>query len=110
MCACNHERYGYKLEGKTLSKAVKGSLHMLRQPMAWAVQRDVLDFHDTLETVIVTDEETNIVYSASPAHIRVYGFDIERGAGHQVGLSLAYWTQNDKPGKGTDGGLQLGLL
>lgn len=109
-CPCGHDGFGYKLEGRTLSKTVKASEHMLRLPPAWAVQKSVLDAHQDVETIVITDSESGAVYSVSMGQLRVYSFPITRGHGEQIGLALAYWTVNDKPGKGEGSGLQLGLL
>lgn len=98
-CNCDHERYGYKLEeGNQLVKHVKGSLHRLDSPPAWAIQTNVVKAHQSVERFVIVDDENGWTYSASPHQLESYGFELERGYGQQTALTLKFWTLV-KPGE-----------
>ena len=75
-------------------KTVRGSVHMLRKPRAWAIDMQSLADAEALGAVRVeiTDRETGNVYRASIGELRRYGFIFDRGAGRQVALPLNCWT------------------
>jgi len=81
------------LEGRTLRKRVRGSLHQLRRPPAWCV--DVAIFvqarKDGATQVEVLDVETRRIYRAAVDAFDRFGFRFNRGHGDQVGLALCYW-------------------
>lgn len=81
------------LEGRTLRKRVRGSIHMLRRPPAWCVDAAILEQarKDGAQMVEVLDVETRRVYTAAIADFDLHGFVFNRGFGDQVGLALCHW-------------------
>ncbi len=86
------------LKGDTLYKTVKGSIHMLRRPPAWALDLAILNEAEKAGAVRVqvTDRETGTIYRATVEHIREAGITIDYGHGLQIALPLAGWTRNKK--------------
>jgi hypothetical protein len=92
-----------KIAGQTLRKRASASRHQLRKPPAWCWDADALT---TAQASGVTwceieDTGTGTVYRARLADFVDYGFDVNRGHGHQRGLTLKYWTiqQAGEPGQ-----------
>lgn len=88
------------VSGGIFRKTIVGSKHMLRSPRAIAFDTCTLDAAERAGAahVSVTDSETGMVYMASIADVRRYGFNIARGHGQQIGLTLDRWSINgDKP-------------
>jgi len=81
------------LEGKILRKRVRGSMHMLRKPPAWAIDLQILEAarRDGATRVEITDIEGRKVYTAAVIDFDLHGFKFNRGFGDQVGLALCYW-------------------
>ena len=82
-----------RLSGKTLHKKVRGSAHMLRQPLAWAFDLNILETarQDGAEWVEIADIESGKVYRAPLDAFFVHGFRFNRGHGDQIGLALCHW-------------------
>jgi hypothetical protein len=82
-----------RLCGRTLCKVVKGSVHQLRKPPAWAIDAAVLEQarRDGALVVEVLDTETGVTYWAAISAFRRWGFDVDRGCGRQIALPLARW-------------------
>lgn len=72
---------------------MRGSLHQLHRPPAWAVDQAVLEAArlDGAQVVEVFDTETRKVYTADLRMFDLYGFRFDRGFGVQIGLPLHYW-------------------
>jgi hypothetical protein len=81
------------LQGHVLRKRVIGSMHMLRQPPAWAFDTSIMEAarQDGATQVEVVDIETKRAYQAAIDAFNAYGFRFNRGYGDQVGLALCYW-------------------
>jgi hypothetical protein len=81
------------LQGNVLKKRVRGSLHMLRRPPAWAVDAIVLQQarQDGAATVEVEDIETRRRYTAPIEAFDRWGIRFNRGFGDQVALPLSHW-------------------
>ncbi len=79
--------------GSTLRKVVRGSIHQLRRPPAWAVDAGILEQarQDGATQVEVLDVETRRIYRASIDTFDLHGFKFNRGFGEQWGLALHYW-------------------
>jgi len=82
-----------RLSGKTLHKKVRGSAHMLRQPLAWAFDLNILETarQDGAEWVEIADIESGKVYRAPLVAFFLHGIRIDRGHGQQIALPLARW-------------------
>ena len=79
-----------ELAGDTLRKHAKRE-HMLREPAGWAWDTAILDAAERAGaryTEVICD---GLIYRASLADFRRYGFPVSRGYGDQRGLPLAYW-------------------
>lgn len=90
---------GRVVEG-VLVKHVKGSIHRLREPVAWACDVAVLEQAEAAgaRDVVILDDETGIRYRASVAAMWEHGVRLERGFGPQVALPLERW-QRTAPGE-----------
>ena len=76
-----------------LRKVVK-SRHMLLQPVAWAIQTEVLDHARALgaHTLEIVNSETRLTYSAPIVDVLRHGIPIDRaGYGPQVALPISRW-------------------
>jgi hypothetical protein len=78
------------VSGHFFLKTIIGSKHILRKPPAIAFDRSTLDDAERAGAthVSVTDSETGKTYSAPIATIRRNGFDVARGYGNQIALTL----------------------
>ncbi len=99
-----------RISGDTFHKVVRGSVHQLRRPPAWALDVQSLADAERLgaRSVQITDAETGIVYTAPIALIRAKGFVFDRGHGRQIALPLAEW-QVHRPGEPVAQQLPLGV-
>lgn len=81
------------LDGRVLRKRVKGSIHQLRQPPGWAIDRRVFEQAraDGAQWVEVLDTESNRLYRATVSDFDRWGISFDRGFGEQVVLPLRYW-------------------
>jgi hypothetical protein len=81
------------LQGHVLRKRVIGSMHMLRQPPAWAIDSQILEQaqRDGAREVEITDTETGRIYRTAIDTFNAHGFRFNRGFGDQVGLALYRW-------------------
>ena len=80
--------------GKTIKKYVKGSVHRLKKPNAWAWDERAISMAkkagcETLE--IIDTEEHGKKYRASMRDMDEYGIRIERGYGVQRALVIEHW-------------------
>ena len=87
------------VEAGAFVKRVRASVHMLRRPMAWAL--DVQSLKDAQDAgarfVEIRDQDTGCTYRASIVRILEKGFVFERGHGRQIGLALQHW-HVERPG------------
>lgn len=74
-------------------KSVRASRHMLRRPLAWALDLQSLKDAEAAgaRRVALHDRESGRVYEAAISLIRQRGFVFNRGHGQQIGLPLAHW-------------------
>jgi len=88
---------GCVLEHGILRRRVQGSRHQLRQPPAWAFERNILEqAHEAGASVVeVHDTETGITYTAPMATLWQKGIRIQRGHGEQIALPLNLWHVED---------------
>jgi len=79
-----------ELTGDVLRKTAKRE-HMLRQPAAWAWDCDILEAAERGGARFTEVECGGLIYRATLADFRRYGFPVLRGHGDQRGLALTYW-------------------
>lgn len=81
------------LEGQILRKRVRASVHMLRRPPGWAIDRSILEAarRDGAVAIEVFDIETRKVFTAPINAFEKHGVHFNRGFGDQVALPLQYW-------------------
>jgi len=74
-------------------KEVIGSKHMLRQPMAWAIDADIFDrvIVPNCYSIHIIDKETGTKYVAGVKTFCEHRQIINRGYGKQYLLELIYW-------------------
>jgi len=77
----------------TLEKNIKGSRHILRSPLAIAIDQSVIAYAESMQgmRVVVTDTENGKQYIAPLSHFKHHGVKINRGFGNQIALPLKYW-------------------
>lgn len=82
--------------GKTFTKRIQGSKHMLRTPRAIALDsQNIIDAEQAGATdVRIIDSETNRIYTATFATFKAKCFRVTRGDGQQLGLTLDHWSSN----------------
>lgn len=82
-------------------KRARGSMHMLRKPLAWALDTQSLEDAAMVGAteVLIIDTETRTRYRASVALLRSdKAFEFNRGFGRQIGLPLRWWHVEDPSG------------
>lgn len=95
--AANGKPCGHVIAG-VLYKRQIGSVHMLRAPRGWALDRDPSERHRLgVHTVHITDTETGTVYVAPLAEFDMHGVPLDRGFGPQIVLPLGYWHVDGQP-------------
>ncbi|GIV15859.1 MAG: hypothetical protein KatS3mg022_1294 [Armatimonadota bacterium] len=93
---------GCVLEQGILKRRVQASRHQLRQPPAWAFERNILEqAHEAGASLVeICDVETGITYTAPLATLWQKGIRIQRGHGEQIALPLNLWhTEDPKQGR-----------
>jgi len=82
-----------KIANRVFSKQVKGSIHMLKIPMAWAIDADVFDkvVARTCSTIQITDIETRTMYTVAVKVFGSFRMKLNRRAGDQYALPLVRW-------------------
>lgn len=73
--------------------------HYLRDPKAIAFAVEAIEAAQRagVSQIIVTDQDTGTVYSATLADFMAYSWELSRGAGPQRAMRLNRWTVNGKP-------------
>lgn len=79
--------------GDTLVKIVRSSIHMLRKPLAWAMDTALLVQAGAIGAIRVQlhDRDTGDIYYAPLDAFWIHGVGINRGYGDQIALPLKYW-------------------
>ena len=78
------------LRGDVLYKHAKRE-HLLREPAAWAWDAAILDAAERAGARFTEVECGGLIYRATLADFKRYGFPVRRGHGDQRGLALTYW-------------------
>ena len=79
-----------ELASDVLRKTAKRE-HMLRQPAAWAWDAAILEAAERGGARFTEVECGGLIYRATLADFKRYGFPVRRGHGDQRGLALTYW-------------------
>ena len=90
------------VSGGIFYKTIHGSRHILRFPRpSIALDLKSIEQAELLEanTVKITDSETSVTYTATLAHIRAAGFELDRGCGKQIALPLDGWIHSRHGGE-----------
>lgn len=81
-----------------LVKAVQGSIHMVRLPRGWALDKPSLDaLGDKVKSICIHDLDSGISYRVSIEKFRLYAKLLDRGHGEQLCLPEGYWDVDGKP-------------
>ena len=108
-----------RVEGDTFYKPTRSTVHMLRQPRAWACDLAALDQARAAgaEWVELADRDTGAIYRAALVDFYRRGVAVNRGHGPQLALPLAFWDvaggrRSTRPGldQAAAGPAQLRLL
>jgi len=84
---------GY-LQDHTFIKRVRGSKHMLRKPPAWCISKQAFceEVLPSVESIIVEDVETGLIYECLTKVFAEHAFEIQRGNFEpQLALGLRFW-------------------
>ena len=79
-----------ELRGDVLSKHARRE-HMLQRPGAWAWDTSILEAAEKAGARFTEVECDGLIYRATLADFRRYGFPVNRGYGSQRGLPLSFW-------------------
>ena len=79
-----------ELRGDVLAKHARRE-HQLREPVGWAWDAAILDAAERAGARFTEIECDGLIYRATLADFRRYGFPVRRGYGEQRGLALTYW-------------------
>jgi hypothetical protein len=84
-----------RVTGNIFLKTIQGSKHILRKPQAIAISIDALEAAERAgaTTIQITDTETGVMYKSSVEHFRGHAFELDRGFGPQLALTLEGWTR-----------------
>lgn len=82
-----------RVVGDVFRKRARSTVHMLRQPRAWAADVDTLDAAQDAGAawVEIKDLDTGATYRAELADFYRRGVTVRRGHGDQLALPLACW-------------------
>ena len=83
-----------KFYGETFRKDVRRSIHMLREPEAWAIDSEVVNTLrklGTCKTILIIDKENWVNYQVPFKLFMDTAITIDRGHGEQKALPLVYW-------------------
>lgn len=111
MCACQHEKYGYFIDGITIFKTADPAVHKMRTPPGYAVQKSILEHHRQQVLFVEIRERGGRTYRCTVEHFMKHAISTNRLHGDQLLLVDHFWTitSPDAPA-GTGPGLQLGLF
>lgn len=81
------------ISDRVFIKEVYGNKHMLRQPMAWAIDCDIFDkvIAPNCLSIHIIDKDTNTKYICGVNTFRTNCHKINRRFGNQYYLELIYW-------------------
>ena len=82
-----------KIENKVFIKEVNGHKHMLRKPLAWAIDCDILDrvIIPLCHSIHIIDKDTGYRYIVGVALFKELKQKINRKFGDQYYLELVHW-------------------
>jgi hypothetical protein len=89
-----HGRLVASVQGDALLVSAHSSRHMLKAPRGWAFNVEVLAAATRLgaRRVVITDlDDSRATYAAWLSAFDRDGIRLDRGAGQQVALPLAFW-------------------
>ena len=86
-------RQAGRIENRIFIKELYGSKHMLRCPIAWAIDADIFDsvISNLCDFIHVIDRENGKRYAVSVKTFREFKGVLDRGYGKQYYLDLVYW-------------------
>lgn len=93
-CGLDHARLGLRLQGGTLTRHARGSVHRVRVlGGGWALDRAFYDAHRAeIEWAEVFDAETNQTYNVNGDELRKNTRYVVLGGNPQAFLGLRFWT------------------
>lgn len=82
-----------RIEGKVFIKEVYGSKHMLRKPLAWAIDCDIFNrvISPLCFSIHIIDKDTKRRYVCGVTTFRAYCHKLNRRFGDQYYLELVHW-------------------
>ena len=82
-----------RIEDKIFVKEAYGHTHMLRQPMAWAIDCDIFDLIivPNCFSIHITDKDTGKKYICGVETFKEKRQKLNRKFGEQYYLELVYW-------------------
>jgi len=93
-------KFAGTFENGVYSKNVRGSVHMLRSPLGWSIDKDIVDNLARLGCVEIQifDKESKTLYYARFEDFTEKAIPLNRGFGEQLVLSLNYWDFSNTSG------------
>lgn len=93
-CGLDHSRLGLRLQGGTLTRHARGSVHRVRVlGGGWALDRAFYDAHRfEIEWAEVFDDESGASYNVNGDELRKNTRYVTLGGNAQAFLALKHWT------------------
>lgn len=84
------------IQGDTLRKNVRASIHQLRKPLAWAWDKKALKQAKALGVrgLEIYDPDSKATWSTSLTNFLNHSFSIDRNLSRQLALRLDSWTRS----------------
>jgi hypothetical protein len=78
---------------RTITRHSRSSKHLLRDPEGWAWENEAIEQarENRVDTVIVVDDDTDLIYRAPLESFDRFGSQIDRGYGPETFLPLELW-------------------
>lgn len=82
------------IEDRIFRKEVHGHTHMLRKPMAWAIDADIFDLviAPNCYSIHIIDRDTATKYICDVETFKEKGQKLNRSFGEQYYLEIIHWT------------------
>ena len=91
-------RWNWSISERTLTRRVRRSKHMIRQPEpAWSFDLDLLqELRPRFDRIVVAESETGFDYTVDAVVFDQHGIRCDRGFGLQKMLPVRFWSVSQR--------------